>query len=525
VDDPWDRRLGVWWVAEDQPEQPAIVESPCGVTLSFGELAGRAHQVVHGLRARGLGAGDIVAYALTNDADIVWWQLAMQESGLRGISLNPTLSGAEIRAILDHSGAAGLVLHHEYADTAALADAGSIRLRVSVSGTIPGFLTYEELVAGQPTTLPEDRSYGLPLAYSSGTTGKPKAITRPPIPGDPSVIADRMKLFSRAFQFRPLEGVHLVSAGMHHGGCQGFYLGALNAGQALAIMGRFDPEGVLERIQRLRVTTAYMVPTQFVRLLRLPAEVRAGYATSSLDVVVHSAAPCPVSVKQQMLDWWGPVIWETYGGMEGAATIAKPHRWLEKPGTVGRPVRGVKVHVLDDDGRPLPPGETGHIYIETNGARFEYRDDPQLTASVYRGDAFTLGDLGYLDEDGYLYIRDRAKDMIISGGVNIYPAEVEAALMTHPAVRDVAVIGVPDEEWGESVKAVVETAPGHTAGEELEAELIAHCQGRLARFKCPRTVDFRAELPRTETGKLYKRLLRDEYRQAGAPERGVGVPG
>ncbi|HEV2368569.1 MAG TPA: AMP-binding protein, partial [Acidimicrobiales bacterium] len=421
---PWDRRLGVWWVAEDQPEQPAIVESPSGLTLSFGELAGRAHQLVHALRSRGLQAGDIVAYALTNDVDIVWWQLAMQESGIRGISLNPTLSPGEIRAILDHAGADALVLHHEYSGTAEPADATSIRLRVAVSGSIPGFVSYEELVAGQPSTVPPDRSYGLPLAYSSGTTGKPKAITRPSIPGDPAVIADRMKLFCHAFQFRPLEGVHLVSAGMHHGGCQGFYLGALNAGQALAIMSRFDPEDVLERVERLRVTTAYMVPTQFVRLLRLEPEVRSRYDISSLEVVVHSAAPCPIDVKRRMLEWWGPVIWETYGGMEGAATIAKPHRWLEKPGTVGRAVRGTKVSVVDDHGRPVPPGETGHIYIETSGARFEYREDPELTASVYRGNAFTLGDMGYLDEDGYLFIRDRAKDMIISGGVNIYPAEI-----------------------------------------------------------------------------------------------------
>ncbi len=317
-----------------------------------------------------------------------------------------------------------------------------------------------------------------------------------------------------------MQGVHLVSAGMHHGGCQSFYNGALNTGQALAIMGKFDPERTLELIERHRVTTAYMVPTQFVRLLRLPAEVKARYDTSSLEVVVHSAAPCPIDVKQQMMDWWGPVIWETYGGMEGAAAIAKPHRWLERPGTVGRAVRGMKLKILDDDGNELAAGTTGNVFLEPEAPTFEYLDDPTLTASVHRGRAFTLGDVGYLDDDGYLFLRDRAKDMIISGGVNIYPAEVEAVLTSHPAVRDVAVIGVPDSEWGESVKAVVELTNGTQPSDELAQELIDFCRERLAHYKCPRSVDFSAALPRTETGKLYKRIVRDEYwRETPAGER------
>ncbi len=319
-------------------------------------------------------------------------------------------------------------------------------------------------------------------------------------------------MFGHAFQFQPLTGVHLVSAGMHHGGCQGFYLGALNVGQALAIEGKFDPERTLATIDGHRVTTGYMVPTQFVRLLRLPQDVKDRYDHSSLEVIVHSAAPCPLEVKKQMLAWWGPVIWETYGGMEGAATIAKPYRWLEKPGTVGRSVNGMKVKILDEAGNELPSNELGGVYLEPQGtALFAYKDDPELTASVTRGKAFTLGDIGYLDEDGYLFIRDRAKDMIISGGVNIYPAEVEGVLSAHPAVGDVAVIGIPDTEWGEQVKAIVELTDGVRPGDELAAELIAFCQERMARYKCPRSVDFRDELPRTDAGKIFKRLLRDEY--------------
>lgn len=509
---PWDQRLGVWGIADDHPEAQAIVQSPSGVTLTFAELAGCAHQLVHGLRSRGMRAGDIVAYALPNDVDIVLWQLATSEAGMRSLALNPALSNAEIASILEHAGAAAVAVHADYADRVAeLDDSKTTHLRVSVGGAIPGFIEQAELLDGQPTTTPPDRLLGGPISYSSGTTGTPKGIWRSLPEVDPTVSANAMTTFGRAFQFLPFDGVHLVSAGMHHGGCQGFYLGALNVGQALAVMGRFDAEQTLAYIERHQVTTAYMVPTQFVRLLRLPDNTRSRYDISSLKVVVHSAAPCPLEIKRQMFDWWGPVIWETYGGMEGAATVAKPHRWLEKPGTVGRPVRGMTVRILDDDGRELATGEVGNVFMESDGPAFEYRGDPELTASVHRGSAFTIGDMGYLDEDGYLFLCDRAKDLIISGGVNIYPAEVEGVLSSHPAVGDVAVIGVPDPEWGEQVKAVVELANGTEPSEPLADELIAYCRERLASFKCPRSVDFRDSLPRTDGGKLYKRLLRDAY--------------
>ena len=515
VKHPWDRRLGIWWIAEDHPELPAVVESPTGETLTFAELAGRAHRVVHALRASGFGAGDVLVYALPNGVDTLVWQLAGQQAGFRYITINTALSGAEIRAIVDHSGAVAAVVHAQFGDRVAdYADAASIRLRVAVGGDIPGFVPVAQFLQGQPTSLPDGRTLGGAFVYTSGTTGKPKGIRRPLPAVDPSMVADTLKSFGHAFRFQPLTGVHLVTAGMHHGGCQGFYLGALNVGQALAILGKFDPEETLAAIDRHRVTTAYMVPTQFVRLLRLPDDVKRRYDVSSLEVVAHSAAPCPPEVKKQMFDWWGPVIWETYGGMEGPATIAKPHHWLAHPGTVGRAIKGMTVKILDDDGRQLGPGELGGVYLEpVEGMTFEYHNDAEATAAIRRGSAFTIGDVGYVDEDGFLFIADRAKDMIISGGVNVYPAEVEGVLHAHPAVADVAVIGVPDDEWGESVKAIVELDDGRVPSDELAAELIAFCREQLAAFKCPRSVDFRDSLPRTETGKLQKRDIRSEYWQ------------
>ncbi|MDE3205061.1 MAG: AMP-binding protein [Acidobacteriota bacterium] len=512
MDHPWDRRLGFWWIAEDAPGQPAVVASPSGVSLTFGGLAERSHQLVNALRSRGLKPGDIIAYALPNSVDVLYWQLAAQEGGFMFVSLNPALSSAEIRTVVDHSGASAFVVHNHFQDRVdEIFGATSVRLRISVGGPVEGFEAFEDLIRDQPSTVPHPRVLGGPITYSSGTTGQPKAITRPLPELDPPVYTDSSKLFARAFRFLPMEGVHLVSAGMHHGGCQSFYLNALNVGQALAILGRFDAEETLRTIERERVTTAYMVPTQFVRLLRLPEEIRAKYDVSSLQVVVHSAAPCPKDIKQQMMDWWGPVVWETYGGMEGAATIAKPHRWLEKPGTVGRAVAGMTVRILGDDGSELGPDEVGNVYLEPAVKTFEYRNDPELTASITRGKAFTLGDMGYLDADGYLFLCDRAKDMIISGGVNIYPAEVEGVLSGHPLVGDVGVIGVPDPEWGEQVKAVVELVAGASPSQELAEELIRYSQERLGKYKCPRSIDFRDSLPRTDGGKLYKRILRDEY--------------
>jgi long-chain acyl-CoA synthetase len=308
---------------------------------------------------------------------------------------------------------------------------------------------------------------------------------------------------------------------MYHGGSHSYYSGALNVGHPLVIMPRFDAEESLRLIEQHRVFSAYMVPTQFHRLLQLPDDVRARYDVSSLHSVVHSAAPCPLEVKRRMMEWWGPVIWETYGGMEGPATIAKPHRWLEKPGTVGRAIKGTRLAILDDDGNEVPRGELGAIYYGSDAPAFEYVGDAETTRAAYRGKLFTIGDIGFVDDDGYLFIRDRAKDMIITGGVNVYPQEVEAVLAAHPAVADVAVIGLPDEEWGESVVAVVEPATDRIADDALAAELVEHCRAHLAKYKCPRRVEFRADLPRSDAGKLYKRQLREDLGVSGTSQTTV----
>ncbi len=511
MDDIWDRRLGIWYLAEDHPDAPAIAESPDGA-WTYGELAGSAHQLVHGLRGIGTPKDAIVAVLAGNGVLPVQVSLACSEAGWNLLLLNTYLTPAELTTILEHAGASVLIT--DEAHGAVLDADGGTTIRSLATTIVRGGATaatsLEELCDGCPTSVPDSLAAGGMIAYSSGTTGAPKGIVRKGSGTDPAVAAHRAALFGRAFDFRPLDGPHLVSTAMYHGGSHSYYMGALNVGHALAIMPRFDAEETLAVIERTGVRSAYMVPTQFHRLLRLPDDVRARYDVSSLHSVVHSAAPCPRVVKQAMLDWWGPVIWETYGGMEGAATIAKPHRWLEKPGTVGRAVRGVRLAILDDDGRELGPNETGHIYFGT-AAGFSYHDDEAQTRAAHNGDLFTIGDIGHIDDDGYLFLQDRAKDMIISGGVNIFPAEIEGVLLEHTDVGDAAVIGIPDDDWGEQVLAVVEPRTGVAPTAELADDLLAHCADRLAAYKRPKRVEFRAELPRTDAGKLYKRKLRDEY--------------
>jgi long-chain acyl-CoA synthetase len=508
------RRLGFWWIAEDEPDRPALVV-PDGEPTTFGELLASANRAAHGLRAAGLRPGDAIAVVLPNVAEYFVLQLAAMQSGLYFTPLNYHLTAGEIAYIVRDSEARVLVAHERFAETA-LAAALEAKLPAKACfsvGTIQGFRPLAELTEGQPDTPPAERRCGQVMAYTSGTTGRPKGVRRPLPDRDPSENAAQGAVFARAFQLVPFDGVHLVVGPLYHAGPSAFSWGSLHVGHLQVLTDRFDPEKTLRLIERYLVTNTHLVSTMFHRLLALPDVVRNKYDVSSLRMVVHSAAPTPVELKRRMMKWWGPVLWETYGGTEGAATIAKPHRWLERPGTAGRCVRGVTISILDEAGRPCSPGTPGTVYIETSGPRFEYWKDPELTKKAYRGRAFTLGDIGYVDDDGYLFLTGRRSEVIISGGVNIYPAEAESVLLSHPAVADVAVIGTPDDEWGEQVKAVVQLRSGHAPSPQLAAELIEHCRARIAHYKCPRSVDFRPKLPREENGKLYRRRIRREYWQ------------
>jgi long-chain acyl-CoA synthetase len=349
------------------------------------------------------------------------------------------------------------------------------------------------------------------MQYTSGTTGKPKGIKRDLIPMDPDAMAGLQAGHLARFGITPGgDGVHLCTSPMYHTAPLAFSWFALHFEHTVVLMDRWDPERALELIEKHRVTTTHMVPTQFHRLLQLPVETRRKYDCSSLKNVLHAAAPCPVEVKRRMLEWWGPVIYEYYGATEGGGTLVTPQEWLERPGTVGKAWEGAAIRVLDDEGKDRPPGEPGTVYLKLL-QDFAYKGDEQKTRSNRIGNFFTVGDVGYLDADGYLFLCDRKIDMIISGGVNIYPAEIEAVLLSHPRVGDAAVFGIPDEDWGEQVKAVVEPAPGATAGETLAREILAWCETRLAKYKCPRSIDFTNAMPRDPNGKLYKRKLRDPY--------------
>ncbi len=503
--------VGFWRIAEREPDRIALVTED-GTERTYGEVRGLAHRVARALERSGLRRGSSFAALLPNDWHYYAIHLAAMQSGLYFCPLNHHLTGGEIAYILEDSESELLIAHDRFAEAAANATAelpGLAEHRIAL-GEIDGFTSFDAWIADASTDAPTTRSPGTVMAYTSGTTGRPKGVRRPLPDGDPDAIAAEGTLFARAFGLVPFEGVHLVVGPLYHAGPSAFSWGALHVGHTQVVTNRFDAEETLRLIDHHRVTNSHLVATMFHRLLALPAETRERYDVSSLRMVVHSAAPTPVEVKQKLMDWWGPVVWETYGGTEGAATIAKPHHWLAKPGTVGRPVRGVTLSVLDDQGAPCAPGESGAIYIESSGPRFQYWKDEEKTRASHRGRSFTLGDVGYVDEDGFLFLTGRQSEVIISGGVNIYPAEIENVLYRHPAVADVAVIGIPDEEWGERVIALVEPAPGAPVA-SLPEELMAWCRSEIARFKCPRAIEVRPSLPRSENGKLYRRRLRDEF--------------
>jgi long-chain acyl-CoA synthetase len=505
--------LGFWNFAKQQPGALALV-TPDEQRVTRGELAAASNRLARGLRAQGLAPGDVVAVVLENGRPFVELYLACFQSGLYLVPINNHLAGPEIAYIVENSEAKVFVTSPRFREAVgkALPELPvSAAQRFSV-GALAGFRPFEELSRGHSDAALEDRSAGAVMNYTSGTTGRPKGVRRPLSGMDPDLIGGLFTAFQQMFGTRPEDGnVHITGSPLYHTAVLMFASAAMHMGHPVVLMEKWTPESMLQRIDRYRVTTSHMVPTQFHRLLQLPAELRARYDCSSTRTMVHAAAPCPPDVKRRMIEWWGDSIWEYYAATEGGGTIVSPQEWMKKPGTVGKAWPSAEIKIFDDSGNECPTGTPGTVYMLRGQADFEYFKDKEKTDKARRGRYFTVGDIGYLDADGYLFLCDRKADMIISGGVNIYPAEIESALLTHPKVGDAAVFGIPHEEWGEEVKAVVEPAPGAEPGAALSAEILEYLKDRLARYKTPKSIDYVAEMPRDPNGKLYKRKLRDPY--------------
>ncbi len=491
----------------------ALVDAETGATMSYDELNRRSIRCARLLREEGLTFGDHIAVMAENLPDVLVVAWAALRSGLYLTPINWHLTADEAAYVVNDCMAKWLLISPGVGEVAAELDAeiGPSVRRWTLGPASGRYRALEDGLAELSDAPLEEELEGDLMFYSSGTTGRPKGILRPllrrPTDSEPNGLT---QLMTGLYGFSA-DTVYLCPAPLYHAAPIAWSLSVQRLGGTVVLMRRFDAEKALALIERYRVNRAQFVPTMFVRMLKLDPGVRARYDVSSLQAVIHAAAPCPVEVKHAMLDWWGPVIYEYYAGSEGGGFVAVgPQEWLERPGTVGRALQGA-VHIVDEDGRDLPPGEVGIVYFD-GGADFEYHGDSEKTRETYNDRGWhTLGDMGYLDEAGYLFLTDRKSHMIISGGVNIYPQEAENVLTTHPEVMDVAVIGVPHPEYGEEVKAVVQLVDPRVAGPELEAELIRFCQDRLAKYKCPRSVDFVADLPRLPTGKLLKRQLRDRY--------------
>lgn len=498
--------------ARSAAQSPALIVAD-GAVISYSQLHARSRRVAALLHDAGLRRGDGVALVLSNRPEFFEITWGAQLSGLYYTAVNTHFTPDEVAYVIDDCDARAVFVDATMPELAAhLRSAGAaVVAYLAVGGSLAGWRSYDDAMAAAGEAPPV--SDGSEMLYSSGTTGRPKAVRRPlPADGNGSWAQAVLELaLSHKYGMTP-SSVYLSPAPLYHAAGVNYTMAANRVGAASILMKRFDAETTLRLIETHRVTHAQFVPTMFVRMLKLPAKVRERYDVSSLGCVIHAAAPCPVDVKHQMMDWFGPIIHEYYGGTEGfAGTTIGPQEWLAHPGSVGIPT--APVHVLGEDGLELPVGESGELYFE-GGPEFEYFKDPAKTASVYNDRGWrSLGDMGYVDADGYLYLTDRSTFMIVSGGVNIYPQEAENLLVMHPKLVDAAVFGVPNEEFGEEVKAVVQPARGVAPGPDLEAELIDYCRAHLAGYKCPRSVDFDAELPRDPNGKLYKRRIRERYWQ------------
>lgn len=505
--------VGFATIASADPGRIAVIE-PDRSSTTYGELASRVNQLSHAFAAMGLRPGQCVAAVLPNCRAYYELRLACGQTGLYFTPIGHHSTAAEIAYILEDSEAKAVVVNDSLLDAVrgAVDEISFPAERRFVVGEAPGWRSYAQLSAGFSTSEPNEVLAGDYMGYTSGTTGRPKAV-RKPLPEGPPQMSEVVLGFMARLGIRPGREIHLAGAPLYHAAPGSLSTYALNLGHTVVIAERPSPERLLRLIDQYRVSVTFTVPTVLHRLLRLPSHVRTKYDTSSLRSVVHAGAPCPVEVKRQAILWLGPVISEFYGATEGAATALTASEWLTKPGSVGHPLSGVQVRILNDAGEPLPAGEVGHVYF-TPPAPFEYLKAEKKTVAAMRDGFFTAGDMGHLDDDGWLFLADRRADLILSGGVNIYPAEIEAALITHPAVADVAVIGVPDDEWGQRAVAVVQTEPATEPGDQLAQLLLTHCRSVLAGYKVPRRFEFTSKLPRSEAGKLLRRELRAAYAPA-----------
>jgi acyl-CoA synthetase (AMP-forming)/AMP-acid ligase II len=498
--------------AATTPDKPAYVMASSGVAVTYRELDEEANRLSQFFRSLGLETGDHVAFCLENHPKFLQIAWGAHYAGLYYTAISSRLTAEETEYIVNDCGARVFITSRYKADVAAeiVDKMPRVESRLILDGDLDGYERYEDVIGRHPATPLPDAVAGKDMLYSSGTTGRPKGV-KPSPPSDPLDTPTPVTVLGQLLLGYVESMVYLSPAPLYHAAPLRFCLAVHQVGGTIVVMERFDAEEALELIQRHRVTHIQVVPTMFVRMMKLPDEVRKKYDVSSLEMAVHAAAPCPVDLKEQMIDWWGPIIHEYYAGTEGNGFVyCTSDEWLAHKGTVGKAILG-EIHIVDEEGAEVPVGDEGTIYF-SGGTEFEYHNDPDKTAQSRNEQGWsTLGDVGRLDEDGYLYLTDRKSYMIITGGVNVYPQETENVLAMHPKVLDVAVIGVPNEDFGEEVKAVVQPMDMGAAGPELERELIAYCKEHLADVKCPRTVDFTDELPRHPTGKLYKRVLRDTY--------------
>jgi fatty-acyl-CoA synthase len=499
--------------ARTQPDKIAYQMAESGKAITYRELDELSNQGAHLFRALGLKAGDHVAFLMENRLAFMEIAWAAQRAGLYFTAISRYLTRDEIAYIVKDCGARVFITSPD----------GAEQIRTLVTGAPddpivfmldepePGFRSWDKEAGVQPKTSIADQVAGYDMLYSSGTTGRPKGIKKRFENNPIEVPNPFLRVLCADMCGMNAESIYLSPAPLYHAAPLRFNMMAIVLGGTSIIMEHFDAEQFLKLVETYKVTQSQLVPTMFVRMLKLPDEVRARYDVSSLKGAIHAAAPCPVDVKARMIDWWGPILIEYYAGSEGnGVTVCTSKQWLEHRGSVGRAVVG-KVKIVGESGEEMPVGEIGSVYF-ADAPQFSYHNDPEKTQRAYNDKGWsTLGDVGYVDADGFLYLTDRKSYMIISGGVNIYPQETEDVLITHPEVADVAVFGVPNEEMGEEVKAVVQPHEMARAGKAFEEQLILFCRKHLSPIKCPRSIDFEPELPRTPTGKLVKRHLRERY--------------